>query len=93
MINSVFDSSGDTLLQGFGTISEGDLSGVDTSGAIAATISTVFPGGQNNGDALENKYGWMGAPTNATESLNQQCTNETDPTVLDAHIWKVTVTI
>lgn len=93
MINSVFDSSGDTLLEGFGTITSGDLSGVDTSGAIAATIATVFPGGQDNGLALENKYGWMGASTNATESLNQQCTNETDPTVLDAHIWKVTVTI
>jgi len=93
MITSVFDSSGDTLLEGFGTISSGDLSGVDTSGAVAATISTVFPGGQDNGLALENKYGWMGTSDNATESLNQQCTNETDPTVLDGHIWKITVTV
>lgn len=79
------------------TVTDGDgntISGDNTTDAVAATIATVFPGGQGaDGIAVEDKYCWMGHPDNAGKSFNQQVTDDINPLVLDAHIWKITVTI
>ena len=90
LIHSVVDSQGDAI----NAVLTDDLTGLQAAGATAAIIRDVFPGGQNiDGESLSNTYGWMGHTGNAGKEINQQVTDETDSTIMDAHIWKITVTI
>ncbi len=74
-----------------------DISGLVHRDALASNMAQSFPGcsaGQKGGQAY--KYSWMGSPDNARSSgngrdLDQETTDETDPAVLDAHIWKITI--
>ena len=69
-----------------------DISGLVTAGATASTISTVFPGRANAGQAAEpNTYGWMGSP-NAT-MIGVESTNITAVNTMDQHIWKIEITL
>ena len=69
-----------------------DISGLETAGATASTISSVFPGRANPGQAAEaNTYGWMGSP-NAT-MIGQESTNITAVNTMDQHIWKISITL
>ena len=69
-----------------------DISGLVTAGATASTISSVFPGRANPGQAAEaNTYGWMGSP-NAT-MIGQESTNITAVNTMDQHIWKISITL
>lgn len=69
-----------------------DISGLVTAGATASTISSVFPGRANPGQAAEaNTYGWMGSP-NAT-MIGQESTNITAINTMDQHIWKISITL
>tara|TARA_B100001093_G_C26835723_1_gene1018244 strand:+ start:136 stop:2277 length:2142 start_codon:yes stop_codon:yes gene_type:complete len=70
-----------------------DISGVQTNvAAIAADISTVFPGNAITGSASEeSKWGWMGSANSDTVSL--ETTDENDVRTIDLHIWKITVTL
>ena len=74
-----------------------DISGLVHHDAVASNMEVAFPGcsaGHNGGQAY--KYGWMGSQDNIRSSgnardLDQETTDETDPTVLDAHVWKITI--
>ena len=70
-----------------------DISGVQTNvAAIAADISTVFPGNAITGSASEeSKWGWMGSANSDTVSL--ETTDENDVRTIDLHIWKITITL
>ena len=69
-----------------------DISGLVTAGATASTISTVFPGRANAGQAAEpNTYGWMGSP-NAT-MIGVESTNITAVNTMDQHIWKIEISL
>ena len=74
-----------------------DISGLVHRDALASNMAQSFPGcsaGQKGGQAY--KYSWMGSPDNIRNSgngrdLDQETTDETDPSVLDAHVWKITI--
>ena len=74
-----------------------DISGLVHRDALASNMAQSFPGcsaGQKGGQAY--RYSWMGSPDNIRNSgngrdLDQETTDETDPSVLDAHIWKITI--
>jgi len=74
-----------------------DISGLVHRDALASNMAVAFPGcsaGQSGGQAY--KYSWMGSPDNIRNSgngrdLDQETTDETDPSVLDAHVWKITI--
>ena len=74
-----------------------DISGLVHRDALASNMAVAFPGcsaGQKGGQAY--RYSWMGSPDNVRSSgngrdLDQETTDETDPSVLDAHVWKITI--
>ena len=55
-------------------------------GAAPIDISSIFPGGTDSGS-----YGWIGRA--GSRALTQHNTDETDPNVFDAHIWRVSIKI
>ena len=74
-----------------------DISGLVHRDALASNMAVAFPScsaGQKGGQAY--RYSWMGSPDNVRSSgngrdLDQETTDETDPSVLDAHVWKITI--
>ena len=88
--NNILGFAGNSLDANNTTVK--DISGLVTAGATASTISTLFPGRANAGQAAEaNTYGWMGSP-NAT-MIGQESTNITAVNTMDQHIWKITITL
>jgi len=88
--NNILGFAGNSLDANNTTVK--DISGLVTAGATASTISTVFPGRANAGQAAEaNTYGWMGSP-NAT-MIGQESTNITAVNTMDQHIWKIEISL
>ena len=88
--NNLLGFTGNNLDVSSGTVK--DISGLVTAGATASTISSVFPGRANAGQAAEaNTYGWMGSP-NAT-MIGVESTNITAVNTMDQHIWKIEITL
>lgn len=88
-----------------GSVSTIDSTSITTVTGSASGISSVFPGmtaAANNetqeqiDDFQAGKYGWMGSdntPNDTTlkRSVSQTSTDETDTTVMDQHIWRITI--
>jgi len=89
------DATADSI-QGF--LATGDPSGIvhDISGltvnsaVIGANIGASIPGKVNAGNQSENdKFCWMGSDN--ADSLTLETTNDTRPSVFDAHVWKIKI--
>ena len=89
------DATADSI-QGF--LATGDPSGIvhDISGltvnsaVIGANIGASIPGKVNAGNKSESeKFCWMGS-SNA-DSLTLETTNDKNPNVFDAHVWKIKI--
>ncbi len=70
-----------------------DISGLVTNfTATAQNIQDAFPGKSVAGDESEVlKWGWMGSAN--SDSLTLDTTDISDPTTIDLHIWKITITL
>lgn len=65
---------------------------VDSSASSVGVISSVFPGQKGAvGDA--SRFGWMGDPSNSFAVFSQTGTDVTEPSIFDAHVWRISCTL
>ena len=86
---------GKAAIPGFQPIAQAvqDISGLVTNfTATAQNIQDAFPGKSIAGDESEPlKWGWVGSAN--SDSLTLDTTDMNDPTSIDLHIWKITITL
>ena len=70
-----------------------DISGLVTNfTATARNIEEAFPGNATSGPESESlKWGWMGSAN--SDSLTYDTTDINETSVIDLHIWKITITL
>jgi hypothetical protein len=84
IVSAVYNSKGEYL----------NIPGLVLNSAFVSPISQRFPGSSSGISQAEiNKYGWIGSSdnTNNPRTCSQDLTELTDPTIFDAHIWKINI--
>ena len=71
-----------------------NIPGLTINTGANPSIASIYPGSSASASNAEaNKYGWIGSSDNSSNPriCSQDLTELTNPTIFDAHIWKINI--